>query len=256
MTATDLAGTTALVMGASAGIGAALAEALVGRGADVAIAARRLAPLKALAARLGPRVLPIACDVADHAQVAAAVAATTARFGRLDHLVNNAGVIEPIGHLHETDPALWAAAITINLTGAFNACHAALPHLLARGGTIVNVSSGAGHRPQEGWSAYCSAKAGLVMLTRALDLEYGRRGIRAYGFAPGTVRTEMQVKVRASGMNPVSRLPIEALIPPAAPAGVIAWLCTPAAHDVPPGECSIRDDELRRRAGVEVTFVS
>jgi NAD(P)-dependent dehydrogenase (short-subunit alcohol dehydrogenase family) len=94
------------------------------------------------------------------------------------------------------------------------------------------------------------------MLTRSLTLEYGERGIRAYGFAPGTVRTEMQVKVRASGMNPVSRLPIEALIPPAAPAGVIAWLCTAEAHDVAPGECSIRDDALRRRAGVEVTFVS
>jgi NAD(P)-dependent dehydrogenase (short-subunit alcohol dehydrogenase family) len=256
MPATDLTDTVALVMGASAGIGAALAEALVARGASIAIAARRRAPLDALAARLGPNVLPLTCDVADQAQVAATVAATVARFGRLDHLINNAGVIEPIGHLHETDPAEWAACIAVNLTGAFNACHAALPHLLKQGGTIVNVSSGAGHRPQEGWSAYCSSKAGLVMLTRALALEYGQHGIRAYGFAPGTVRTEMQVKVRASGMNPVSRLPIEALIPPAAPAGVIAWLCTTEANDVPAGECSIRDDELRRRAGVEVEFVS
>jgi NAD(P)-dependent dehydrogenase (short-subunit alcohol dehydrogenase family) len=252
----DLAGTVALVMGASAGIGAALVEALAARGAMLAIAARRRAPLDALATRLGPNVLPLSCDVSDAAQVAAAVAATVARFGRLDHLINNAGVIQPIGHLHETDPAEWAACIAINLTGAFNACHAALPHLLKQGGTIVNVSSGAGHRPLEGWSAYCASKAGLVMLTHALMLEYGHRGIRAYGFSPGTVRTDMQVAVRAAGMNPVSRLPIEALIPPAAPAGVIAWLCTPDAHDFPTGECAIRDDELRRRAGVEVAFVA
>ncbi|MBN8892668.1 MAG: SDR family oxidoreductase [Rhodospirillales bacterium] len=255
MSTQDLAGTVALVMRASAGIGAALDEALAARGAMLAIAARRRAPLDALAERLGPNVLPLTCDVADQAAVAAAVAATVARFGRLDHLINNAGVIQPIGHLHETDPAEWARCIQVNLTGAFFACHAALPHLLERGGTIVNVSSGAGHRPLEGWSAYCSSKAGMVMLTRALLLEYGERGIRAYGFSPGTVRTDMQVAVRAAGMNPVSQLPIEALIPPAAPAGVIAWLCTPEAADVPGGECSIRDDELRRRAGVEVTFV-
>jgi NADP-dependent 3-hydroxy acid dehydrogenase YdfG len=122
MPPTDLAGTTALVMGASAGIGAALAEALVARGANVAIAARRRAPLDALAARLGANVLPLTCDVADHAQVAKAVAATVARFGRLDHLINNAGVIEPIGHLHETDPAHWAAAITVRSTPATPRC--------------------------------------------------------------------------------------------------------------------------------------
>lgn len=256
MTPPDLSGTVALVMGASAGIGAALAEALAARGASLAIAARRRAPLDALAAQLGPNVLPLTCDVADPVQTAAAVAATVARFGRLDHLINNAGVIQPIGHLHETDPAEWAACIQINLTGAFNACHAALPHLLKQGGTIINVSSGAAHRPLEGWSAYCSSKAGLAMLTRALTLEYGERGIRAYGFSPGTVRTDMQVAVRAAGMNPVSKLPIEALIPPAAPAGVIAWLCTQAAADVPPGECAIHDAELRRRAGVEVVFAT
>jgi NAD(P)-dependent dehydrogenase (short-subunit alcohol dehydrogenase family) len=144
----------------------------------------------------------------------------------------------------------------INLTGPYNACHAALPHLLERGGTIINVSSGAAHRPLEGWSAYCSSKAGLAMLTRSIMLEYGDRGIRAYGFSPGTVRTDMQTIIRATGMNPVSQLPIEALIPPAAPAAAIAWLCTAEAADYPQGEIALRDDDLRRRAGVHVDYAA
>lgn len=253
---TTLTGTTALLMGASAGIGAALAEELAARGANVAIAARRTAPLEALAAKLGASVLPLTCDVSDFAQVEATVAATIARFGRLDHLINNAGVIEPIGRLTDTDPAEWARCIQINLTGAYNACRAALPHLLKQRGTIVNVSSGAAHRPLEGWSAYCASKAGLAMLTRAIMLEYGEQGIRAYGFSPGTVRTEMQTKIRATGLNPVSQLPIEALIPPAAPAQAIAWLCSADAADYPQGEIALRDEALLRRAGVEVTFHS
>ncbi|MCW3474376.1 SDR family NAD(P)-dependent oxidoreductase [Limobrevibacterium gyesilva] len=257
MSTQDLAGTTALVMGASAGIGAAVAEALAARGAAIGLVARRRKPIEALAARLragGAQAVPLVCDVADHAAVAATVQAAVDHFGRLDHLINNAGVIQPIGRLHETDPAQWAQAVQINLTGVFNACHAALPHLLARGGTIVNVSSGAAHRPLEGWSAYCSSKAGVAMLTRALMLEYGAEGLRVYGFAPGTVRTAMQVAIRASGINPVSRLDPESLIPAAAPAQIIAWLCTPDAADFPSGEHSIRDAALRARAALQMEF--
>ncbi len=222
MTAAPLAGTVSLVMGASVGLGAAVAEILVAQGASIGIAARRADDLNALAARLGPKVLPIACDVADHGQVKAAVEATVARFGRLDHLINNAAVIEPIGRVADTDPGAWAKAIEINLTGNYYAIHACLPHLLASKGVIVNVSSGAAHRPQEGWGSYCASKAGLAMLGRSLMLEYGEQGLRVYGFAPGTVRTAMQEKIRASGMNPVSRLLPEQHLPPEIPAQVIA----------------------------------
>jgi 3-oxoacyl-[acyl-carrier protein] reductase len=257
MSGKDLAGSVALVMGASAGIGAAVVEALTTRGASVGLVARRHDPIAALADRLaaeGAQTHAIACDVADHGAVAEAVQAMVGRFGRLDHLVNNAGVIQPIGRLAETDPATWAHAIHVNLTGVYNACRYALPHLLAHGGTIVNVSSGAAHRPLEGWSAYCASKAGLAMLTRSLALEYGNQGLRAYGFAPGTVRTAMQVEIRASGINPVSQLDPESLIPAAAPAQIIAWFCTPDAADFPSGEHSIRDAELRRRAGLHMDF--
>jgi NAD(P)-dependent dehydrogenase (short-subunit alcohol dehydrogenase family) len=241
----NLENTVSLVMGASAGIGVAVAEALAARGAKIAIAARRRAPLEKLAAKIG--ALPIVCDVADHVSAAAAVAETVQLYGRLDHLINNAGVIEPIGRIEDCDPTLWARSININLTGTFNAVHAALPHLLKTAGTIVNVSSGAAHRPLEGWSAYCSGKAGLAMLTRALILEYGDKGLKIYGFSPGTVRTQMQVSIRASGINPVSQLDPESLLPPALPAQVIAWLC---GSTYPSGEHSIRDPELRAGAGL------
>ena len=250
MAAAPLAGTVSFVMGASVGIGAAVAETLVAQGASIAIAARRGDKLRALAARLGPKVLPLVCDVSDHAAVKSAVDIAAAHFGRLDHLVNNAGVIDPIGRVGDTDPAAWARAIQINLIGAYHAIHATLPHLLASKGVIVNVSSGAAHRPLEGWSSYCASKAGLAMLGRALMLEYGAHGLRVYGFAPGGVRTAMQEKIRASGLNPVSQIPPEGHLPPEFPARVIAWLCRAEAADYPQGECNIRDEALTRRAGI------
>ncbi len=253
----SLSGKISLVMGASVGLGAAIAEALAARGASVAIAARRRDAIDALAGKLaaaGAEVLPLTCDVSDHASVVAAVDATVRRFGRIDHLINNAGVIQPIGRLLDNDPAEWARLIQINLTGAFYACHAAVPHVLKQRGTVVNISSGAAHRPLEGWSAYCTSKAGLAMLTRALILEHGGDGLRVYGFSPGTVLTAMQAAIRVSGINPVSQLPIEALQPAELPARIVAWLCTEEAADMPSGENAIHDDELRRRAGVEVHF--
>ena len=248
--AAPLAGTVSFVMGASVGIGASVAEILVAQGASIAIAARRGDELRALAARLGPKVLPLVCDVADYGAVKATVDAAAAHFGRLDHLVNNAGVIEPIGRVGDTDPAAWARAIQINLVGAYHAIHATLPHLLASRGVIVNVSSGAAHRPLEGWASYCASKAGLAMLGRALMLEYGAQGLRVYGFAPGTVRTAMQEKIRASGVNPVSQILPEAHLPPELPAQAIAWLCCAGAADYPQGECTIRDEALILRAGI------
>ncbi len=253
----SLDGKVSLVMGASVGLGAAIVEALAARGASVALAARRRDAVDALAAKhaaQGGQALALTCDVSDQAAVKAAVTATLARFGRIDHLINNAGVIEPIGRFLDTDPADWVRLMDINLNGAMYACHAAMPHLLASRGVIVNISSGAGHRPVEGWSAYCTSKAALVMLTRALDLEYGAAGLRVYGFAPGTVLTDMQRKIRATGIGPVAKLPIEALQPAELPARMVAWLCSPQAADYPVGECAIRDEELRRRSGVEVHF--
>ena len=99
--------------------------------------------------------------------------------------------------------------------------------MLERGhGDIINVSSGAALRPLEGWSAYCAGKAGLAMLTRSIDLEHRAAGIRVFGFQPGTTDTDMQVTIRASGINLISKIPREQLTPVAHPARAIVYLCT------------------------------
>jgi NAD(P)-dependent dehydrogenase (short-subunit alcohol dehydrogenase family) len=163
-------------------------------------------------------------------------------------LVNNAGVIEPIASIADSDPAAWARNVAINLSGAFNAVRAVLPGMIAAGGgTIINVSSGAAIRPLEGWSAYCSAKAGLAMLTQAIALETNGQGVRVFGFQPGTTDTDMQVAIRASGINQVSRIPRANLTPVAHPAVAIVYLCTPAADDLNGREFSLRDDPFRAR---------
>jgi NAD(P)-dependent dehydrogenase (short-subunit alcohol dehydrogenase family) len=103
----------------------------------------------------------------------------------------------------------------------------------------------------EGWSAYCAGKAALAMVTRSLHLEYGEQGLRAFGFAPGLVDTDMQVQIRQSGINPVSALPRTALRPASEPGRAIAWLCTPQADDLVGQELDIRTPEFRNRCGLE-----
>ena len=247
----DLTGKVALITGASRGIGAAAARAFVARGARVVLAARRAAPLAALAEELGAAALAVACDVARHDEVAAAVASAVERFGRLDILVNNAGVIEPIADLAAADPGDWARLIDINLKGVFHGMRAALPGMIAQGGgTILTVSSGAASRPLEGWSAYCASKAGVAMLTRACDLETRAMGIRAIGLSPGTVATDMQVQIKASGVNAVSRLDWSEHIPPDWPAKALVWLCGAEADEFLGTEVSLRDPVIRQRVGV------
>jgi NAD(P)-dependent dehydrogenase (short-subunit alcohol dehydrogenase family) len=244
----SLDGKVIIVTGASRGIGAASAASLAKAGATVVLAARDAALTKQIAQSIGAPASARACDVSDYTAVEALVADTRSRFGRLDALINNAGVIEPIASIADSDPAAWARAIEINLTGAYYAVRAVLPGMLAAGGgTIVNLSSGAAIRPLEGWSAYCSGKAGLHMLTRAIALETAGQGIRVFGFQPGTTDTDMQVLIRASGINPISQIPRANLTPVALPAAAIAYLCTPAADDLNGQEFSLNDPAFRAR---------
>lgn len=250
----ELNGKVAVVTGGGRGIGAAICEALAARGASVVATARSLEACEDVAARIraaGGEARALACDVSRPADVEALVAGTRAAFGPVDILVNNAGVIQPIGPLADCDAEGWLDNVRINLGGAFLTARAVLPGMVERGGGIlVNISSGAAHRPLEGWSAYCAGKAGLAMLTGSLHLEYGRQGVRVYGFGPGTVDTEMQVQIRASGINQVSRIPREELAQVERPAAVVAWLCGETAADLAGQELSIRDPELLKRAGL------
>ena len=250
----QLAGKVIVVTGASRGIGEAAALALAREGATIICAARDGKRAGAVAQSIvaaGGTATARACDVSDYAACEALVAETIGRFGRLDVLVNNAGVIEPIASVAASDPATWARNIQVNLTGAYYGIRAVLPHMIASGGgTIINLSSGAAVRPLEGWSAYCSGKAGVHMLTRAVALENADKGIRIFGFQPGTTDTDMQVAIRASGVNPVSQIPRENLYPVSQPATAIVYLCTSAANDLAGGEVNLRDEEFRTRIGI------
>ena len=251
----SLTGKVIIVTGASRGIGAAAAAALAKEGAAVMLAARNGSLATEVADSIieaGGRAYATACDVSDFSAVEWLVLAAEGRFGRVDALINNAGVIEPIATIAESDPAIWARNIEINLIGAYNPIRAVLPRMIkAGGGTIVNVSSGAAMRPLEGWSAYCTAKAGLAMLTRAVMLENTATGIRVFGFQPGTTDTDMQVTIRASGVNVISKIPRENLTPVAHPAAAIVYLCTRAADDLNGQEFSLRDEPFRARLNLE-----
>jgi NAD(P)-dependent dehydrogenase (short-subunit alcohol dehydrogenase family) len=246
-----LDGQTVLITGASRGIGAAAARSFAAAGAQVALVARSGTEIGALADEIGPAARAYACDVSDFAALAAAVQQAESDLGPVGVLINNAGVISPIGRIAEIDPAAWPRVIDINLTGVFNGMRAVLPGMVARGGgTILTVSSGAAHNPLEGWSHYCASKAGAAMLTRTLDLEYRAAGIRAMGLSPGTVATEMQVEIKASGLNPVSQLDFSVHIPADWPARALVWMCSEDAAEFTGTEISLRDEAIRRRVGL------
>lgn len=249
---TQLDGKVALITGASRGIGAETAKVFAAAGAKVALAARSRDAVAELAAALGPETaLALPCDVSQPAEVDAALSATEAAFGGLDILVNNAGVVQPIAHLAEATPDAWGHLIDINLKGVFYAMHGAIPRMLARGGgTILNISSGAANGPVEGWSAYCASKAGAKMLTAMGHKEYGARGLRVLGLSPGTVATEMQREIKASGVNPVSKLAWSDHIPADWPAKALLWMCGAAADPWLGQDISLRAPEIRDAVGL------
>ncbi len=242
-------GKVVMITGASRGIGAAAARVFADSGARVVLLARSADQIAALAAQVGGMAVP--CDVGDWGSVQDAVASVVAQHGRLDVLINNAGVIEPIARLSEADPADWGRAVDINLKGVFHGCRAAVPVMRRQGsGTIINLSSGAATSPLEGWSAYCASKAGVLMLTRALHLEEGGWGLRVLGLSPGTVATDMQVRIKASGINPVSALDPAVHIPADWPARALLWMCGAGADAWRGEDVRLRDEAVRRAAGL------
>jgi NAD(P)-dependent dehydrogenase (short-subunit alcohol dehydrogenase family) len=236
-----------VITGASRGIGAAAARAFAAAGARVVLLARDGAAVASLASEIGPAARGIGCDVADFDQLARVVE----DIGAVDVLINNAAVLGPMGPMATSDPADWARTIEINLTGAYHGMRAVLPGMVARGGgTIITVSSGAAHHAIDGWSAYCASKAGVAMLTESLHLEYAGHGIRAMGISPGTVATDMQRAIKASGVGPVARLEWSDHIPPEWPAQTLVWMCSPDADEFAGQEIALRQDAIRRRVGL------
>ena len=199
-----LAGKVALVTGAAKGIGKAIMTVFANEGARVVVAARRFDDAAIAAAPFGEAALPVALEITDRAQWDSAVADTSARWGRLDVLVNCAGISEPATTEQVSEEA-WRRHMAINLDGAFHGCRAALP-LMRRGrdaASIINISSIYAQRPTPGYAAYCTSKAALTTFSKVLALECAAENppIRVNTVHPGGTETEMLERVIAeSGM--------------------------------------------------------
>lgn len=240
-----------LITGASRGIGEAAAHAFAQCGAKIVLAARSLEKIEQIARDLGENAIAVACDVADYADVERAISRAIDAFGRLDVFIGNAGVIEPMAPLAEADPEAFGKTIDINTKGIFHGMRAAIPVMIKQGGgTIISVSSGAAYNAYPAWSAYCTSKAGALMLTKAAHGEYAAQGIRALGLSPGTVATQMQRDIKASGLGPVAKLEWSDHIPPEWPARTLVWMCGAEADDFLGQDVMLRDEAIRRKVGL------
>ncbi len=178
-------GMTAILTGASSGIGKRVSERLQAEGVKVAAFSRHPEKIEKT-----PLCLPLECDVSDTVSVQRAVASTVSAFGGIDILVNAAGVSMPkyMG-IEKVDPSLWTRIVQTNLTGVFNMCHFAMPHLLTRHGYIVNIFSTAAHRSVSGNAPYSASKRGALAISDTVALEGEASGLRVCSICPGAVDT-------------------------------------------------------------------
>jgi NAD(P)-dependent dehydrogenase (short-subunit alcohol dehydrogenase family) len=233
-----LEGRVALITGGAGGIGAATARLMTARGARVMIADINFAQATALTNEL-PGAKAVALDLEDEASITAMVADTIAHFGQLDILHNNAALLGPDiaqadGNVEEIGTALWDRTFAVNVRGTMIACRAALPHLRATGGNIVNSVSNLalqGHMIQ---AAYSSSKAAIIQLTRAIAASHGRYGVRCNAVAPGMTSTpallaafppELRQVVEEETLRPQLGEPEDI-------AEAVAFLASPAARNI------------------------
>ncbi|WP_270730788.1 3-oxoacyl-[acyl-carrier-protein] reductase [Shimia sp. Alg240-R146] len=191
----DLTGKTALVTGASGGIGGAIATALHGAGATVGLSGTRVEPLEALAAELGERAHVLPCNLSDGAAVDALPKQAIEAMGSVDILVNNAGITRDQIFMRMSDDE-WQSVIDVNLTSAMRLCRGVMrPMMKARWGRIINISSIVGATGNPGQVNYAASKAGMVGMTKSIAYEVASRGITANAIAPGFIATAMTDKL-------------------------------------------------------------
>ncbi len=241
-----------IVTGASRGIGAWIAKWLNKAGADMTLAARSSGDLQKVSESLDKdkgRCLAVPADVSDPAACFQVVKTTMEEYGRIDALVNNAGVLEPVCRIADCRPDQFRQNIAVNLLGPFYLIREAFSALKKSRGRVINVSSGAAVTPLAAWSAYCTAKAGLTHFTRVLAEDEPR--ITAIAVRPGVVDTDMQALIREKGPGvmpeQLSRYFLDLkkegkLEPPWVPARVIAWLALKAPEKLS-GEFIEYDDQ-------------
>ncbi|AHM04731.1 3-oxoacyl-[acyl-carrier protein] reductase [Roseibacterium elongatum DSM 19469] len=226
----DLTGKTALVTGASGGIGADVARALHGAGATVGLSGTRVDPLQALAADLGERAHVLPCNLSDAEVVDALPKAAAAAMGSLDILVNNAGITRDNLFMRMSDDE-WAQVLDVNLTAAMRLCRGSLRGMMkARWGRIVNITSVVGATGNPGQGNYAAAKAGLVGMSKSLAYEVASRGITVNCIAPGFIQTAMTDKLTDDQKDKIlTQIPAGRMGDPAEIAAAVLYLASPEA---------------------------
>ena len=223
----DLTGMTALVTGASGGLGSAIAKGLAAQGARLALSGSNAAKLEAFAAELGGDHVPLVCDLSDGAAVDQLVPQAVAALGKLDILVNNAGVTRDNLAMRMKDDE-WDQVIRVNLEAAFRLCRAAAkPMMKARFGRIVSITSVVGQTGNPGQANYAASKAGLVGMSKALGQELASRGITVNCVAPGFMASAMtDVLPEAQKAALLGKIPAGALGTGDAVAAAVAYLAS------------------------------
>lgn len=241
-----LEGKIVLVTGASSGIGQATALALSKAGARVAVGARRTDRLKDLAQDTPGEILVVELDVTDEQSVQAAVAATVERFGALDAVVNNAGIMLS-GAILGADTTEWTRMIETNLLGSMYTVHAALPHLLESKGAVVQISSTSGRISSAAGGVYAATKFGITAFAEALRQEVTTQGVRVVVVEPGFVSTELTSHITDPNMQAAAKNMAESMrtLQPEDIAAAVVYALTQPAH-VAVNEILIRPTDQTR----------
>ena len=227
-----------LVTGAASGIGKASILRMAQEGASIVCADIQATAAEAPAKQAretGREAIALRVDVADPDSVKECVAATISEFGRIDSLCNIAGILH-FDHSHELALERWNQILSVNLTGTFLMTQAALPHLLATKGSIVNMASTAGQAGQPWSAAYSAAKGGVLSLTRTIAVEYGRQGLRCNSLSPGGVITPIHNEFKLPEGADESLLqrimPLDKMRPAEVAANVVAFLASPDSKHI------------------------
>ncbi|SMC42437.1 3-oxoacyl-ACP reductase FabG [Primorskyibacter flagellatus] len=226
----DLTGKTALITGASGGIGGEIARVLHGAGATVGLSGTRTEPLEALAAELGERAHVLPCNLSDFAAVDALPKQAIEAMGSLDILVNNAGITRDNLFMRMSDDE-WQSVIDVNLTATFKLCKGVLRGMMkARWGRIVNISSVVGATGNPGQGNYAAAKAGVIGMSKSLAYEVASRGITVNAVAPGFIATAMTDKLNDDQKSAImGQIPAGRMGDPAEIAAAVLYLAAPEA---------------------------
>jgi NAD(P)-dependent dehydrogenase (short-subunit alcohol dehydrogenase family) len=227
----DLTGKVCVVTGAGRGIGRGMAEGLARNGASVVLAGRTRATLEDAATAIGDAAFVQTADVSKEADVVALRAAALARFGKIDVLVNNAGVDPIFKGIERTGLEEWQHIIDINLTGLFLCCKY-IGGAIGQGGSVINVSSVAGHIGLVRSVPYCASKGGAELLTKALALDWALRGVRVNSLAPGWVDTDLTHELlnhEVHGQRMLSRTPLGRFATPKDMVGGVVFLASDAS---------------------------